>query len=152
MHERVKALLKDALDKHPSLFLIDFTISADNRIRVIMDGDEGVTVDDCVSISRAIEHNLDESDDFSLEVMSAGLSESLVLPRQYKKNIGRTLAVLKTDGTKIEGEITEATDDYCTLNWVAREPKPVGKGKINVEKEAVVPYEEIKEAKVVITF
>lgn len=152
MRERVTALVNRALETDTSLFLIDLTVSADGRIRVIVDGDNGVTVDDCVAISRAIEHNLDESDDFSIEVMSAGLSESLVLPRQYKKNIGRKLSIVTTDGQKIEGELTKATDTDCILTWKAREPKPIGKGKTTVVKEATVSYEDIKEAKVMITF
>lgn len=152
MRERIEGLVKDALAKNPSLFLIDLTISADNRIRVIMDGDEGVTVEDCVEVSRAVESNLDESDDFAIDVLSAGLSESLVLPRQYKKNIGRQLNILKKDGIRVKGEVVNATDEDCTITWTVREPKPVGKGKITVTKEAKVPYDDIKEAKVVITF
>lgn len=152
MRERIEGLVKDALAKNPSLFLIDLTISADNRIRVIMDGDEGVTVEDCVEVSRAVESNLDESDDFAIDVLSAGLSESLVLPRQYKKNIGRQLNILKKDGIRVKGEVVDATDEDCTITWTVREPKPVGKGKITVTKEAKVPYDDIKEAKVVITF
>lgn len=152
MRERIEGLVKDALAKNPSLFLINLTISADNRIRVIMDGDEGVTVEDCVEVSRAVESNLDESDDFAIDVLSAGLSESLVLPRQYKKNIGRQLNILKKDGIRVKGEVVNATDEDCTITWTVREPKPVGKGKITVTKEAKVPYDDIKEAKVVITF
>lgn len=152
MRERIEGLVKDALAKNPTLFLIDLTISADNRIRVIMDGDEGVTVEDCVEVSRAVESNLDESDDFAIDVLSAGLSESLVLPRQYKKNIGRQLNILKKDGIRVKGEVVDATDEDCTITWTVREPKPVGKGKITVTKEAKVPYDDIKEAKVVITF
>jgi len=152
MRERVEELLKTAFENHPELFLIDLSISSDNRIRVIMDGDKGVTVDDCVTISRAIEHHLDETDDVSIEVMSAGLSEPLKLPRQYRKNIGRSLSVTKIDGEKIEGELISATEDECVLQWTTREPKPIGKGKITVTKEAVVPYKDIKEAKVMITF
>ena len=86
MREKVAHLLEKALEENKSLFLIDLTITEDNQIRVIIDGDHGVTVDDCIAISRAIEHNLDREEvDFSLEVMSAGVSEPLSLPRQFKK-------------------------------------------------------------------
>ena len=88
MREKVAKLLENALEENKSLFLIDLNISEDNQIRVILDGDKGVTVEDCIAVSRAIEHNLDREEyDFSLEVMSAGVSEPLTLPRQYKKNI-----------------------------------------------------------------
>lgn len=153
MREKVAELLKNALDENKSLFLIDLNISEDNQIRVILDGDKGVTVEDCMAVSREIEHNLDREEyDFSLEVMSSGVSEPLTLPRQYRKNIGRILKVKTTKEEKIEGELIAANDESCTLTWSAREPKPVGKGKVTVQKEAVLPYKDIMEAKVMITF
>lgn len=153
MRAKVTELLNQALEENPSLFLIDMSISTDNKIRIIIDGDAGVTVEDCIAVSRAIEHNLDrEEEDFSLEVMSAGVSEPLTISRQYKKNIGRNLKVKTDKGETIEGEIVQANEDAVTLTWKAREPKPVGKGKVTVQKEAVVPYNEIVEAKVMITF
>lgn len=153
MREKVEQLLENALEKNKSLFLIDLNISDDNQIRVILDGDTGVTVEDCIAVSREIEHNLDREEyDFSLEVMSAGLSEPLSIPRQYKKNIGRNLKIKTKNGEKFEGEVIAANDDSCTLTWTAREAKPVGKGKVTVEKEAVLPYKDIMEAKVMITF
>ncbi len=153
IQEKVIQLLQQALDKNPHLFLIDLDITPDNQINVIIDGDTGVTVEDCMSVSREIEHNLDREEvDFSLQVMSAGVSAPLSMPRQYKKNIGRTLKVKTKNGETIEGEVISATDEKVTLFWKAREPKPVGKGKITVEKKAEVPLNEIVEAKVMITF
>ncbi|MBT0607733.1 ribosome assembly cofactor RimP [Aequorivita echinoideorum] len=153
MREKVAQLLENALDKNNSLFLIDLSISEQNQIRVTIDGDNGVTVEDCIAVSREIEHNLDREEfDFSLEVMSAGVSEPLAIPRQYIKNIGRNLKVKTKDGETIEGELTAASENEFTLEWSAREPKPVGKGKITVEKKATLPYENIVEAKVMITF
>ncbi len=152
LKDKTQKLLEEALQQHPSLFLIDYKISSDNSIEVIIDGDNGVKVEDCIAISRAIEHNLDrEEEDFSLQVMSAGVSEGLKHIRQYKKNTGRKLKV-KTDKETIEGELISATDADITLTWKTREPKPVGKGKVTVTKEAVVAYEDIVEAKVMITF
>src|SRR5690554_7210025 len=73
LEEEVKQLLQDALDENPSLFLIDLKIDSSNKIQVILDGDNGVSLNDCIAVSRAIEHNLDrEEEDFALEVMSAG--------------------------------------------------------------------------------
>ncbi|HET8804122.1 MAG TPA: ribosome assembly cofactor RimP [Aequorivita sp.] len=153
MREKVAQLLESALEENKSLFLIDLNISEDNQIRVILDGDTGVTVEDCIAISRAIEHNLDREEyDFSLEVMSSGVSEPLTIPRQFKKNIGRTLKVKTKSEEKIEGELISANEENCTLTWSAREPKPVGKGKVTVQKEATLPYKDIVEAKVMITF
>lgn len=153
MREKVTNLLNEALAEHPSLFLIDLEITPDNSIRVVLDGDEGVKVEDCIAISRGIEHNMDREEiDFSLEVMSAGVSEPLSMPRQYKKNLGRTLKVKTNKGETIEGKITKTTDEEVTLEWKAREPKPVGKGKVTVNKKAVLPYKEIVQAKVMVTF
>lgn len=152
MREKVTELLENVLDENPLLFLIDLSIGQDNRIKVIIDGDDGVKVEDCMKVSRAIEHNLDrDEEDFSLEVLSAGVSEPLKLVRQYKKNLGRKLSV-KTGEETVEGKLTAADEESITLQWKAREPKPVGKGKVTVEKEAVVPYKNIVEAKVMVTF
>ena len=148
----VTELLETALIERSDLFLIDFSIDSNNHIKVVIDGDNGVLVEDCMFISRAIEHNLDrEEEDFSLEVMSAGATAPLVHNRQYKKNLKRTLEV-RTNSDKIEGILAEATDDTITLQWKTREPKPVGKGKVTVKKEANIAYKDIVEAKVMIKF
>ncbi|NND88225.1 MAG: ribosome assembly cofactor RimP [Flavobacteriaceae bacterium] len=153
MREKVTELLEQALNDRPSLFLLDLSITDGNQIKVVLDGDDGVTVEDCMAVSRAIEHNLDrEENDFSLEVMSAGVSEPLTLQRQYKKNMGRKLKVVTAEGTTIEGELTDVNEEQITLQWKAREPKPVGKGKVTVQKVAVLSFSDIKEAKVMITF
>ena len=152
MRGKVTELLQNVLDENPSLFLIDLSITGNNHIRVIIDGDEGVKVEDCMAVSRGIEHNLDrEEEDFSLEVLSAGVSEPLTEWRQYKKNVGRTLQI-KTNTETIKGKLTVIDEENITLEWKDREPKPIGKGKITVEKKAVVPYQNIVEAKVMVTF
>ena len=153
MKEKVKKLLDKALEDNKSLFLIEFKITDGNQIKVIIDGDQGVTVNDCIALSRAIEHNIDrEETDFSLDVASAGVSEPLSIPRQYKKNIGRILKVKTKNNEILEGKLTKVGDNEIELNWKAREPKPIGKGKVTVQKEAVLEYKNIVEATVVITF
>ena len=103
-------------------------------------------------MSRSIENNLDrEEQDFSLEVASAGATSPLKLPRQYRKNIGRKLEVtLETE--VIEAQLIDADDEKISLEWKAREPKKIGKGKETVVKTAQIPYESIKKAQVVISF
>lgn len=148
----VKSLLEEALTERKDLFLIDFSVNGENAINIIIDGDQGVKVEDCMFISRAIEHNIDrEEHDFALEVMSSGAAAPLTLPRQYPKHIGRTLGV-KTATQNIEGVLTEANEDEITLEWKAREPKPVGKGKVTVNKIENIAYKDIVEAKVIIKF
>lgn len=152
LEEKVRKLLDEALQQRQDLFLIELIVLQDNQIRVVLDGDNGVQVDDCVFVSRAIEHNLDrEETDFSLEVTSAGATTPLQNKRQYKKNIGRTLKV-KTASDELKGELVEALDDSITLKWKTREPKPVGKGKVTVQKEVHVLYTDIEKATVMIKF
>lgn len=150
--DKVVALLNQGLSEKPSVFLIDLTITDAMKIIVTLDGDQGVTLQDCIDINRAIENNLDrEEQDFSIEVASAGVSTPLKLVRQYKKNIGRTLKV-KTATDVIEAVLADANEEFITLTWTAREPKKIGKGKETVEKKIELPYSEIKEAIVTITF
>lgn len=153
LKERVKELLDEAFEEYNSLFLIDFTITGANEIRVIIDGDEGVTVQDCINVSRKVEHNLDrESEDFALEVASAGATEPLVNNRQYKKNVGRDLEVKLSDGSKMTGTLESASDSGIILSWSERVPKEVGKGKTTVEKKEEIAYDTISQAKVKIKF
>jgi len=149
----VKALLDKSLEKRKDLFLIDFDVIDGNSIRVVIDGDNGVLVEDCMYISRAIEHNLDrEEHDFSLEVTSAGATTPLSNNRQYKKNVGRIVDVKAVDNQKFEAKLVKADDEGIILEWKAREPKPIGKGKITVQKEAKLSYSDIIEVKVKIKF
>ena len=152
LQERVENLLEEVFQEYNSLFLISLNISDQNHILIVIDGDEGVSVNDCIAVSRKIENNLDrEEEDFSLEVASSGVSEPLKLPRQYQKNIGRKLEVTtKTD--KFVGNLTDVNEDGIVLSWKAKEPKPIGKGKVTVDKEAKIAFQEIEKAKVVITF
>ncbi len=149
----IQALIDSGLEVRNDLFLIDIKISPDNKINVIIDGDNGVSVEDCIYISRAIEHNLDrEEEDFSLEVASSGATSPLTEMRQFKKNIGRTLLVKTKEQQKLEAILAEVDDKHIFLEWNAKEPKPVGKGKITVNKQAKIAYDDILEAKVIIKF
>lgn len=150
--DKVKKLVDSALLENDSLFLIELSFLANNKIKVVIDGDQGVPLSECVRVSRAVEHNLDrEEDDFSLEVTTPDITQPLKNKRQYFKNIGRTLKV-KTEGEKLEGILTEVKEDTISLHWKTREPKPSGKGKVTVEKEATVNFKDIIEAKVKIIF
>ena len=148
---KVETLLEASLEEEKTLFLISLKIGSDNSIRIILDGDQGVTLKDCMSVSRAIEHNLDREEyDFSLEVASAGVGSPLLNSRQFIKNIGRKLQVDLEDKNPIEGTLTTADDQAFTLEWKQREPKPVGKGKVTVTKQRTLSYADINTAKVLI--
>ena len=150
--DKVNDLLTEVLRDKPSVFLIDLTITDSFKIIVTLDGDTGVALQDCIDVSRAIENNLDrEEQDFSLEVASVGVGSPLKMVRQYKKNVGRTL-IVKLATQTIEAELVEANDNFIILSWKAREPKKVGKGKETVQKKQEIPYTDIKEAIVTVTF
>lgn len=151
--KRIEELLHEFLETRKDLFLIDLKISAGDDITVILDGDNGVSLQDCLDASRAIEFNMDrEEHDFSLQVMSAGLSEPLATPRQFAKNLGREIEVLLNDSTKTEGELAKVDEEKITLILRYRKPKDIGKGKVDVEEEKEIPYSEIKKALVTIKF
>jgi ribosome maturation factor RimP len=150
---KVQEVLDAALAERKELFLIDLSINDANKISVVLDGDLGINLQDCIDISRAVENNLDrEEQDFSLEVASAGISSPLKLVRQYKKNIGRTLKVKTNSLEEIEAQLTMANDEKITIEWQAREPKKIGKGKETVDKKLELSYVNIKEAIVIISF
>jgi ribosome maturation factor RimP len=148
----VKKLVDEAISDNESLFLIELSFLVANRIKVVVDGDKGISVKECMRISRHVEHNLDrEEEDFGLEVTSPDISHPLTEKRQYLKNINRILKV-KTEEEDLEGILVSTNEKEIFLTWKTREPKPIGKGKVTVEKNAVIAFENIKEAKVKITY
>ena len=152
MKDKITNLVNEAIDFNKALFLIDLSISSENNIKVIVDGDDGVPLNECIRISRHVEHNLDrEESDFSLEVTSPDVTDPIVNKRQYNKNIQRVLKV-KTIDESIVGNLIEIGENNITLQWKAREPKAIGKGKTTVVKQKKILMEEIKQAKVKITF
>ena len=150
--EKVLELLNQGLALKPDIFLIDLSISDANKITILIDGDKGVVLQDCIDVSRSIDTNLDrEEQDFSLEVASVGVGSILKLHRQYLKNIGRTL-IVKTATETIEAELVEVTENFIILSWTGREPKKLGKGKENVVKTQQILFEDIIQAVVTVNF
>jgi len=146
-------LLDEALSENDSLFLVSLDFNKDDRINIIIDGDKGINLKECIRISRHIEHSLDEdeTEDFSLEVSSPDITDPIKNIRQYNKNVGRILKV-KTEAEKFEGTLVKVDDEHIYLEWKAREPKPIGKGKVTVQKNATIAFVDIKETKVKIIF
>lgn len=150
---KVEKLVNDFLKTREDLYLVDLKISTGNDVVVILDGDKSLSLQDCLDASRAIEFNLDREEcDFSLQVMSPGLSEPLLFPRQYKKNLGRELEITLSNDEKIEGELVKVDEEKISIIMRYRRPKLVGKGKENVEEEREIFYTDIKKALVVIKF
>ena len=150
--EKTLSIINENLSEKTSIFLTDLTITDNFKIIVTLDGDNGVNLQDCIDVSRAIDNNLDrEEQDYSLEVASVGVGSPLKMIRQYKKNIGRVL-IVKLASETIEAQLVDAGEESVILEWEAREPKKIGKGKETVRKRQEIPYSEIKEAIVTITF
>lgn len=150
--EQVIQLLENGLQERPHLFVVDLKVTDKNDILVTLDGDVGVNLQDCIFISRAIEHNLDkETIDFGLEVSSAGATSPLRFARQYYKNIGRTLKVV-TPQITYEAVLAAANEAEIRLEWSTREPKKIGKGKETIQHHINLTYDQITDAKVIVAF
>jgi len=135
------------------VFVTGIRISTDKQINLFIDGDKGVTIKDCVSLSRAIEGQLDrDKEDFALDVSSHGAATPLVMPRQYTRHIGRTFEVKLVDGSKAEGDLLACNNDEITLEFSVRENKALGKGKTTVVKQQTIKYSDIKESKIKLKF
>lgn len=142
----IQKLIDEAIAENDELFLVDWSVTPANKIEVLVDGDNGLSIDEVVRISRHIEHNLDrEKEDFSLTVSSPGLDRSLNSERQFRKNIGRKIWI-KTLAAEFKGNIIEVDENSVTLEWKAREPKPIGKGKHTVTKNEKISFNDIEKA------
>lgn len=129
------------------LFLVDVKVGRNNEIGIFIDGDRGVTIQDCVDLSRAIENKLDrEKEDFELNVSSCGIEEPLKLKRQYLKNIGRQIEVENIEGKKFSGLLAEVDEDGFSV--VCK----VGKGRTKEEVKRVFGFDAIKTSRIVISF
>ena len=136
------------------IFLVDVFMGKVNDIRVLVDSMEGVTIEECVELSRWLTGELEQIDEnFSLEVSSPGLGAPLVLKQQYEKNIGRAVEVLFLDGKKKKGTLSGVNEDGITME--VTEKMVAGgsqKKKKNVRVSKTFAFEDIKSTKVVIEF
>jgi len=146
MIEKIKILeLVNSALEGTDKFLVNMKITPDNRIFVDIDGDNGVTIDDCIALSRAVESQLDrEEEDFELNVGSAGADMPLKLNRQYRRHVGRELEVVMVDGERLEGTLQEAGEEEIVLV----EPG----NKKQAPQEHHLAYRDIKSARVAIKF
>ena len=140
---QIEQLANEHLASRPELFLVDIKVKIGNKISIRIDSDRSVLIEDCKSLSKFIEENLDrEKDDFELEVSSAGIDFPLVNTRQYFKNLGRTVQVMTTEGNLFKGALVNADTNQIV---VANEKKQKGKKALkqgNIE-EAINFFEQI---------
>jgi ribosome maturation factor RimP len=150
--KEVKEIILEAIGNRDDLFLVDFKISGHSgaqKIVVLLDGDNGIKIDDCAEISRKIGSTFEEEDLFkgkyTLEVSSPGLDHPLSFRRQYVKNIGRQLKV-KAGGALLKGELLLVNENSIII-------KADSKNKKNDEfNEVEIPFNEIEKANVLVSF
>ena len=149
--EKIEEFVKDFIAESKDLFLVELKIAPGNKITVLLDGDKGVTIDNCTVINKALYKFIEENEvfgnsNFSLEVSSFGVDRPLQLLRQYKKNIGRTVEVLLNDGTKAEGVLTDVNEDEIKIE------QKTGKGNKMTKQTTTILFNQIKHTTVLITF
>jgi len=151
LEKRVRELVEEKIADRPELFLVDVKMLPNNKLIIHVDGDEGISIQDCVAISRHVGFHLEEENvietAYNLEVSSPGVGEPLKLTRQYTKNIGRTLALNLTSGDKKEGKLIAADESSITIEEQVKE-----KGKKVQLVSSQVALNDIIETKVLISF
>lgn len=134
-------------------YLVDLKVTSDNRIQVEIDSLNGISLDDCVTLSRYIESKLDrEKDDYELEVSSAGLSSPFKVLKQYEKNIGKEIEVLTTEGRKRTGILNSVTTDAIGMTIEKTIKEEGAKRKKNIQEEITISFNNIKTTKLIIRF
>lgn len=122
--------------QNPSHFVVDVSVSKHKptKITVFVDGDKGISIDDCATLSRLLAEQLDEQDlikeAYTLEVSTPGIDHPLKLKRQYRANIGRNVKVQLTDKELLRGKLLHADEEKIALETQNKEKN---KGLINRE-------------------
>ncbi len=151
VENRVRELVEEKIADRPELFLVEVKMLPNNKLIIHVDGDEGISIQDCAAISRHVGFHLEEENAiaqaYNLEVSSPGVGESLKLKRQYLKNIGREISVKLSGGDKKEGKLLGLTDTGLTIEESIKE-----KGKKATMVENHIAFEHITEVKVLISF
>lgn len=150
--EQVEKLIEDKLEE-TNCFVVELEIGEGNSISLEIDKLEGITVQDCMIFSRAVEHNLDrEVEDFSLQVSSPGLDKPFRVTEQYQKNIGRNVKVVPINGTVLKGELKEVKDDEIMVEFSVKEKIEGRKKKETIIKQEKINFNNIKETTIIISF
>ena len=147
LEQKTENLIRD----EQGVFLVEIRIKPTNNVKVFLDADKGMSLGRLIQYNRKLYKDLEESSffpggDFSLEVSSPGLDEPFKLRRQYLKNIGRPIEVLRVDGVKNEGKLLTVSEE----NIVIEEEK--GKGKKRELVQNTIPFTNIKTTRVQIKF
>jgi ribosome maturation factor RimP len=144
--QKIQSLVEEFING-TGLFLVAVKVSSANRITVLADKNDGITIDECAAIHRHIEKNLDrEIEDFELQVSSPGLDLPFGVIEQYHKNEGRKVEVIDNDGSKFDGKLKNVTEGGFEL-----ETELKIKGKTKELKDISFNYDQIKSTRVILT-
>ncbi len=150
--EKIKKSAEEKIAESAN-FIVDIRISPGNNITILLDNDAGISISDCVAMSRHIESELDrETEDFELNVMSPGLTEPFKIIRQYKKNIGKQVEVLTKENKKVIGKLLSVTDEGIVLETKSKEREENKKAKQTIINNIKLTFNQIKQTKIVISF
>jgi ribosome maturation factor RimP len=144
--QKILGLIEEYI-KGKELFLVSVKVSSANRIIVLADKKDGITIDECAAIHRHIENGLDRDiEDFELQVSSPGLDLPFSVIEQYLKNEGKKVEVVDNDGTKYTGKIKNVTPGGFEL-----ETEIKTKGKAPELKDVSFNFEQIKSTRIILT-
>jgi ribosome maturation factor RimP len=150
--EQIKKLTDEKLEGTTN-FIVDISIKPGNKIIILLDNDNGVSIGDCVAMSRHVEFSLDrETEDFELNVMSPGLTEPLKILRQYEKYIDKDVDVVTKENKKLTGKLLSANSEGIVLETQTKEKVEGKKTKQLTINNVPLTFNQIKETKVVISF
>jgi ribosome maturation factor RimP len=150
--EQIENIISPKIEED-GLFLVDIAVSPSNQISVFIDGDKGVTIDQCIAMSKHIEQSLNRDDeDFELDVSSAGLDLPLKVLRQFTKNKGRTVNVVLKNGQKLTGIMVNANDEGIELETEKSVVLEGKKRKQLITETVALKFSEIKSTKIVVSF
>jgi ribosome maturation factor RimP len=149
--DKIEAIVEEKI-AGTDIYIVDVSVSSSNKILVLVDTDAGITVEECINLSRHIENSLDrELEDFELEVSSPGLSQPFKVHRQYMKNIGREVSLVTNDNSKVKGKLLSVSKDGIELETLIIK-KDEKKKKVSEKIVVQLDFEQIKSTKVVISF
>lgn len=150
--EDIEEIIAKGWDRD-DLFVTQLSVAPGNNIRILIDGDNGVNLEDCIALSRLVEGSYDrEVEDFSLDILTHGVSESLVMPRQYKKNVGREIKVKTITDESYEGLLKEANDEHIVVYFTYKERVEGKKKKVEIEQNLEIAYDQIKSGIIKVSF
>jgi ribosome maturation factor RimP len=148
--EQLKVYIEEAI-ADTNLFIVEIKGITVKRAMILLDGDEGVKIEDCARVSRHINQKMEEDGLsealISLEVSSPGVDFPLKFERQYPQHVGRTLAIKLLDGKELEGKLISIDGAV-----IAVEEKIKEKGKKVSLNNISLALSEIAEAKIKVTF